>query len=167
MEKEILLVNKKTKAFETLLQLNFHIPRPEQKTLKHLWYTETVDWLAFLGKFLFHNAIISFLKYLQNNTFKYIIFLRVPLFFSPLSHFLKGCLTSLFLPISFSGLFSTFSSPFSGLSFVFWNLLNALVWQLHSVAIWDKTYETELRFQNPTILTFLFLVKKQNTLLLI
>ena len=167
MEKEIILDNKKTKAFESLLQLNFHIPRPEQNTSEYLWYTQTVDCLTFLGKFLFHNAIISFLKYLQNNTFKHMVFFESATFFFPLSHFLKGCLTSLFLPISFSGLFSTFSSPFSGLSFVFWNLLNALVWQLHSVAMWDKTYETELRFQNPTILTFMFLVKKQNTLLLI
>lgn len=86
---EIILVNKKTKAFETLLQLNFHIPRPEQKTLEQLWYTETVDWLAFLGKSLFHNAIISFLKYLQNNTFKYMIFLRVSLFFPPFLTFRK------------------------------------------------------------------------------
>lgn len=83
MEKEIILDNKKTKAFETLLQLNFHIPRPEQKTLEYLWYTQTVDCLTFLGKFLFHNAIISFLKYLQNNTFKHMVFLRVPLFFFP------------------------------------------------------------------------------------
>lgn len=59
MEKKIILVNKEIKALETLLQLNFDIPRPAQKILEHLWYIESVDSLAFLGHFysimkLFH-----------------------------------------------------------------------------------------------------------------